>query len=88
MGTKEITYEGTAINGFAALLINLIALPLLAAVSANIGMSSGASILLTTIFAASFFLMLPGYFSQEPNEGRVMVFFGKYKGTFTKTGFF
>ncbi|GAE83239.1 SPFH domain-containing protein [Bacteroides reticulotermitis] len=88
MGTKEITYEGTAINGFAALLINLIALPLLAAVSANIGMSSGASILLTTIFAASFFLMLPGYFSQEPNEGRVMVFFGKYKGTFTQTGFF
>lgn len=88
MGTKEITYEGTTINGFAALLINLIALPLLAAVSANIGMSSGASILLTTIFAASFFLMLPGYFSQEPNEGRVMVFFGKYKGTFTQTGFF
>jgi len=27
-------------------------------------------------------LMVPGYFSQEPNEARVMVFFGKYEGTF------
>lgn len=32
--------------------------------------------------------MIPGYFSQEPNEARAMVFFGKYKGTFTETGFF
>ena len=32
--------------------------------------------------------MLPGYFSQEPNEARVMVFFGEYKGTFKNTGFF
>lgn len=35
-----------------------------------------------------FVLMLPGYFSQEPNEARVMVFFGEYKGTFKNTGFF
>lgn len=32
-----------------------------------------------------FVLMLPGYFSQEPNEARVMVFFGEYKGTFKNT---
>lgn len=32
--------------------------------------------------------MAPGYFSQEPNEARVMVFFGKYEGTFKKTGFY
>ena len=36
----------------------------------------------------AFVLMLPGYFSQEPNEARVMVFFGKYEGTFKRTGFY
>jgi regulator of protease activity HflC (stomatin/prohibitin superfamily) len=30
----------------------------------------------------------PGFFELEPNEARVMVFFGKYKGTFRETGFF
>jgi len=30
----------------------------------------------------------PGFFELEPNEARVMVFFGKYKGTFKETGFF
>ena len=43
-------------------------------------------ILLVLILA--FVLMLPGYFSQEPNEARVMVFFGKYEGTFKRTGFY
>jgi regulator of protease activity HflC (stomatin/prohibitin superfamily) len=28
-----------------------------------------------------------GYMQLEPNEARVMVFFGKYSGTFTQTGF-
>ena len=43
---------------------------------------------LLLLFLALAVLMIPGYFSQEPNEARVMVFFGKYKGTFTETGFF
>jgi hypothetical protein len=32
--------------------------------------------------------MMAGFFSQEPGETRVMVFFGKYRGTFSETGFF
>lgn len=56
METKEKTYNGMVINGFSAILFNLV--------------------------------MLPGYFSQEPNEARVMVFFGKYEGTFKRTGFY
>ena len=29
-----------------------------------------------------------GFLKLEPNEAKVMVFFGKYRGTFTKTGFY
>jgi len=33
-------------------------------------------------------LMLSGFFTQQPNQVRVMIFFGKYKGTFAGTGFY
>lgn len=35
-----------------------------------------------------FILGFVGYFIQEPNEARVMIFFGKYVGTCRKVGFF
>ena len=34
------------------------------------------------------FFVLPGFFVNAPNEGRVMVFFGKYVGTCIDNGFF
>ncbi len=38
--------------------------------------------------AICFILGCVGYFVQEPNEARVMIFFGKYIGTCRKVGFF
>ncbi len=35
-----------------------------------------------------FFLMLPGFFTIQPNRSRVMIFFGDYRGTVKKNGFF
>jgi regulator of protease activity HflC (stomatin/prohibitin superfamily) len=35
-----------------------------------------------------FFIMLPGFFIINPNSSRVMVFFGDYRGTVKKNGFF
>lgn len=35
-----------------------------------------------------FLFSLFGFFQLEPNQARVMVFFGKYKGTFDRTGFY
>lgn len=35
-----------------------------------------------------FILGCIGYFTQEPNEARVMIFFGKYKGTCRQTGYY
>ena len=35
-----------------------------------------------------FFFMLPGFFIIQPNKSRVMIFFGDYRGTVKKNGFF
>ena len=77
------------INGFSAILFNLVMLPALAFLNFYLleeVVWLAVPILLVLILA--FVLMLPGYFSQEPNEARVMVFFGKYDGTFKRTGFY
>lgn len=52
--------------------------------SAPGGVLIGASV--TTLIAT--FFIWGGFVMLEPNEARVMVFFGKYKGTFTDTGYF
>lgn len=77
------------INGFSAILFDLVMLPALAFLNFYLleeVVWLAVPILLVLILA--FVLMLPGYFSQEPNEARVMVFFGKYEGTFKRTGFY
>lgn len=37
---------------------------------------------------AVWIIILCGFFTQQPNQSRVMIFFGKYRGTFRRTGFF
>lgn len=88
MNEKEFKYNDVVINGFLALFLHLIMLPLLAVVSIFLFKGSTILFFLLLILIACFVLMTRGYFSQEPNEARVMVFFGRYKGTFTETGFF
>ena len=88
MEAKERTYNGMLMNGFAALFVNLLVIPALAVLC--VWITNGTPIVLVPIvvLALAFFIMLAGYFSQEPNEARVMVFFGKYEGTFKETGFY
>ena len=88
MNIKEISYNGMIVNGFLALLINLVILPLLGVLVVFSIKAIALMIPLIVILSLAFFIMMAGYFSQEPNEARVMVFFGKYKGTFTETGFY
>ncbi|WP_455673864.1 SPFH domain-containing protein [Phocaeicola sp.] len=89
MKTKETTYNGVVINGFAVLFFNLVVLPVIAFLDLYIlGDVLWLSLPVLFVLVLAFILMLPGYFSQEPNEARVMVFFGKYEGTFKETGFF
>ena len=89
METKETTYNGMVINGFTALLLNLVIIPALLLLELwAFAEMPGVSIPIVFVLVLAFVLMAPGYFSQEPNEARVMVFFGKYKGTFKNTGFY
>ncbi len=48
----------------------------------------GLSVLVDVLLFALIIVFSFGFFAQQPNEARVMVFFGKYKGTFRQTGFF
>ena len=88
METKEMTYKGMLMNGFLALFINLLVIPALGLLSIYYSTSLAMLLPALIVLGLAFFIMLAGYFSQEPNEARVMVFFGKYEGTFTKTGFY
>ena len=77
------------INGFSAILFNLVMLPALAFLNFYLLEEVvWLAVPILLVLNLAFVLMLPGYFSQEPNEARVMVFFGKYEGTFKRTGFY
>lgn len=89
MENKELNFSGKTYNGFAALFVNLVVLPLLM----GLPFLLGEAYLIPCAINAGFwfiwfFIMIAGFFSQEPGETRVMVFFGEYKGTFSETGFF
>lgn len=87
-GNKRKNLQRNGNQWIFAILFNLVMLPALAFLNFYLleeVVWLAVPILLVLILA--FVLMLPGYFSQEPNEARVMVFFGKYEGTFKRTGF-
>lgn len=76
METKEMSYNELVINGFMALFFNLVMLPALVFLNFLIfGQLPWLSIPVLFMLVLLFVLMLPGYFSQEPNGARVMVFF-------------
>lgn len=87
---KEYDYNGLLINGFAMLFFTFILIPAIAIVAIVLGgeeypaVSIGVSIPMFIIFI----LGCSGYFVQQPNESRVMIFFGKYVGTCRKVGFY
>jgi regulator of protease activity HflC (stomatin/prohibitin superfamily) len=94
MTTENYTYSGWKMNGFAALFMILVIFAVAIAsivVSVNffaagsagevIAAVAGVLLIITSI------IMLIGFMMLEPNEARVLLFFGKYRGTFYETGF-
>lgn len=91
MEKKEFAFKGRVINGFLMLFVTLLVLAgavamfVLAGTNDQfvaVGVTGG--IILTILF----FLTIAGFVMLEPNTARVMMFFGKYRGTFTRTGFY
>ena len=89
METKEKEFKGLVINGFVALILflALTALSIYGIVYfANHPNTTG--IVLCIVAACFFLICLFGLRMQEPNEAMAMLFFGNYRGTFKKTGFY
>lgn len=84
---QEKPFKGLVISGFIMLLLGL-ALMFMAGYSFYLIEAKD----LTPIVGIVLFLLsifcISGLFKLEPNEAKVMVFFGVYKGTFQRTGFF
>ncbi len=92
---KEYEYRGLIVSGFLMLFFTLIVIPsliLLCFLFFIEGTDSNPSKItggvLMALLGLTFLMGLSGYFVQEPNQARVMTFFGKYRGTCRKTGYF
>ena len=87
---REYPFRGLCISGFAMLFFTFILLPLIAVISVVNWMETlpGLAISISVVCFILFILGCIGYFTQEPNEARVMIFFGKYKGTCRNTGYY
>lgn len=91
---KEFEYTGSVLNGFMMLFTALIALPaiivaliLLAANTESGAIAATAGSCAAILWLIDLILFI-GFFMQQPNQARVMIFFGKYRGTFKGTGFY
>ena len=96
METKEFAFKGWVMNGFLMLFVNFLILVL--SIARNVfsiilldesngsdgGWLLGGAILLIVVNI----FMWCGHMMLEPNEARVATWFGKYDGTFSKTGLF
>lgn len=88
MTNQEFEFKGFTLNGFVmlfAILAGIVIAGLLVAFGIEYEdawmLTPGCVLLLVAAVAICGFMMI------EPNEARVMIFFGKYKGTFKKVGF-
>lgn len=96
METKEFKFNGTVWNGFLMLflVLTLLVVSIVGIVYAIIqldgsdgscgGWLLGGSILLLV----ADIVMMCSFLRLEPNEARVITWFGKYSGTFSETGFY
>lgn len=87
---QEKDYRGTVVGGFAMLLVILLLIP---AVILTLFLALPLSVYpwLVALAAVAFVGMIIlscGLFVLQPNQARVMIFFGEYRGTFRRTGFY
>ena len=90
MKNSNYTYDGWKMNGFLALVINLALVGVAVWLFVELINSDELNGLLfagvgVAVIAA--IIMACGYKMLEPNEARVLLFFGNYRGTFYDTGF-
>lgn len=94
MNGKEFDYNGSAWNGFLMFFLNIAMYGLSGWTFVEGIMASDADESCAVWFVLSCILFIAaitascGFSMLEPNEAKVMTFFGKYVGTFRKNGFY
>lgn len=87
MENQEVNFVGMSINGFVMLPVFFVLLAIsIYLFVMGIDTSDALSVTGSVLFVLDL-ILLAGFVQIEPNEARVMMFFGKYKGTFKKVGF-
>ena len=96
METKEFSFNGTVLNGFLMLFVTLglmvasivlIILSIIALDESN-GAQGGWMLGGSVVLLVADIIAMCGLMQLEPNEAKVINWFGKYSGTFSETGFY
>ena len=83
MEAQEFNFKGFKANGFLMLAVHLLLIS--AAIVLCFIQKEQLFHILGGVLFLLWLILFGGYMQLEPNEARVMVFFGKYKGTFKET---
>ena len=96
MENKEFEFKGMVVNGFLMLFVNLAVLVLsiymivdsIILLDSSNGSFGGGTLAFSILLLVVNIIMWCGFIMLEPNEARVTTWFGKYGGTFSKTGYY
>lgn len=89
MENKEYSFRGMCANGFGLLAVQCVLIPALIAVVNILFLDVLViTVPVSVILGLLWCILWGGFFVQQPNQSRVMIFFGEYRGTFHKTGFY
>ncbi len=91
MENKNYEYKGWYANGFVALVLILLgkaaSIALIIYGANQEAPAAGWIVAAGVLLLLFFFITNMGFMLLEPNEARVLTFFGEYRGSFYKTGF-
>ena len=87
---QEMPYGGLILNGFLMLFATLLMLLGGIALTVLCIMFTISSwwLILSILMIVTSFVMMGGFIILQPNQSSVMIFFGKYRGTLRRTGYF
>lgn len=94
MKTKEEVFSGVKLAGIPMLIFNFLFMAAIIGVfswAVDAGLSTFSTTIIMIVLSVLFILnclFWGGFMQIEPNEARVMIFFGKYEGTVKENGFF
>ena len=89
MESKEYEFKGGSMNGFIMLFLVLaMVFGMFYFIVLTVTNENGWYMIPAVLLLICIIIGCCGFSMQEPNEAKVLTFFGKYVGTFRKTGFY